>query len=88
MAKVRLVKWTSNDGQTAISFPTQGLLLEASPIVRRARDAAEYAVAMLVRHWDNTVSARIPEPVYILRNSYRDRARRRYTKLFKAMGLK
>ena len=98
MAKIILVKWLSDDGQVAVSFPRQ---LSQSPtaIVRHANVAARHATIILTMHWNKTIGCSIPQKPNQTRQDHRayyanrqrrfyNAALRRFTTLFKSMGLK
>ena len=99
MSKIELVKWRGDNGQLAISFPTQPLSSSPTPISRQAHVAATKAALMLLIHWCATVAKTIDqaenqtiqdyrEQVADRQKRFHDRALRRYQKLFKAWGMK
>ena len=99
MAKIKLVKWRGDNGQMAISFPGQSLSSYPTPIVRQARAAATQAAFLLTIDWSRTIGKAIDQNQYQTfqdyrvdvsnrQISFRERALRRYLKLFKATGLK
>ena len=99
MAKIKIVKWRGDNGQLAVSFPTQELNSSPTAIMRQRRPAAEEAARMLTVHWSRTIGRNIDQPTGLSfqyyrekvsgqQKSFHDRALRRYLKLFKAMGLK